>query len=425
MANAQTGHRVLVLAYACEPGKGSEQGVGWNWSLQLARFAEVVVITRANNRAAIEREMARRNATNPKFVYYDPPGWVRRLKRKERGLYAFYTLWQWGSYRFARRLAAETSFTHVIQLTFGSIWMPVFVHRLGARFVWGPIGGGEGIPAHLVSQASVPARFVQGIRRALIATIRWNPLIVPVLDRAEKIIVRTADTMTILPDKHRRKACCILETGIDEDLLERCTPPRDRAERDIPTLLYTGRLVAVKNVEVLLLAAARARDRGSQFRLRIVGDGPERRSLEETAERLGLVSVVKFVGAVSHEHVLEELRRADVYVFPSLKEGGAWSLMEAMCAALPVICLDTSGMSVITTDQCAMRISPTSREAIIEGFAEAIVALCSSGELRARLGSNARERMRKEFLWDRKGEQVGRLLFGYSAPRSDTERCAG
>lgn len=421
----QARHRVLVLAYACEPGKGSEQGVGWNWSQQLARFADVVVITRANNRDAIERETVRLNAASLKFVYYDPPEWLRRLKRKERGLYAFYLLWQLGSYRLARRLASKNTFTHVIQLTFGSIWMPVFVHRLGARFVWGPIGGGEGIPAHLVSQASVKARFAQNLRRALSATLRWNPLIKPALDRAERIIVRTADTMAILPEKHRHKACCILETGVDEGMLDRLALPGGRPATDRPTLLYTGRLVALKNVGMLLCAAARARDSGSEFRLRIVGDGPERRRLEELAERLGLAPIVEFVGAVSHDQVLEELRGADAYVFPSLKEGGAWSLMEAMCAALPVICLETSGMSVITTDQCALRVAPTSRDAIVQGFADAIGALCASGELRARLGSSARARMRDVFLWDRKGDEVGRLLFGHITPCGEPERPAG
>ena len=47
-----------MSAYACEPGKGSEPGVGWNWALQAAQFHEVWVVTRANNRAAIRENSA-------------------------------------------------------------------------------------------------------------------------------------------------------------------------------------------------------------------------------------------------------------------------------------------------------------------------------------------------------------------------------
>ena len=50
-------NRVLISAYACEPGKGSEPGVGWNWVKQISRFYETFVITRSNNKEAIEKEM--------------------------------------------------------------------------------------------------------------------------------------------------------------------------------------------------------------------------------------------------------------------------------------------------------------------------------------------------------------------------------
>jgi len=49
--------KVLVSAYACEPGKGSEPEVGWQWVHQIARFHEVWVITRANNRLQIEESL--------------------------------------------------------------------------------------------------------------------------------------------------------------------------------------------------------------------------------------------------------------------------------------------------------------------------------------------------------------------------------
>ena len=51
--------KVLASAYACEPEKGSEPGAGWNWVKQIARFHEVWVITRANNRLSIDQALSK------------------------------------------------------------------------------------------------------------------------------------------------------------------------------------------------------------------------------------------------------------------------------------------------------------------------------------------------------------------------------
>ena len=73
--------RVLLSAYACEPVKGSEPGVGWNWVRQLSQFAEVWVLTRANNRNSIEAAIAEHPLPHVHFVYYDLPRWMSFWKR--------------------------------------------------------------------------------------------------------------------------------------------------------------------------------------------------------------------------------------------------------------------------------------------------------------------------------------------------------
>jgi hypothetical protein len=78
--------KVLISAYACEPHKGSEPGVGWNWAKQIAKFAEVWVITRANNREVIEEELKRSPEPNLHFIYVDLPKWMRFWKKKQRGV---------------------------------------------------------------------------------------------------------------------------------------------------------------------------------------------------------------------------------------------------------------------------------------------------------------------------------------------------
>ena len=63
--------RVLISAYACEPNKGSEPGVGWNWALQMAKMDEVYVITRSNNRKVIETFLQKHPVEHLHFYYHD------------------------------------------------------------------------------------------------------------------------------------------------------------------------------------------------------------------------------------------------------------------------------------------------------------------------------------------------------------------
>src|SRR5690349_14743304 len=102
--------KVLLSAYACEPNRGSEPGVGWNWALQEARFHEVWVVTRANNREVIEREMAENPRPNLRFMYHDLPKWARWWKRGNRGVNLYYLLWQLTAIPKARRWSRELGF---------------------------------------------------------------------------------------------------------------------------------------------------------------------------------------------------------------------------------------------------------------------------------------------------------------------------
>lgn len=410
--------RILVSAYGCEPGKGSEQGVGWNWTLQLARFAEVVVLTRSNNRASIEIALPTEIRDHVRFEYYDLPPAITRFKRKEKGLYFYYFLWQWGAYRRACELVRQKHFDFVISLTFGSIWMPTFMHRLSVPFIWGPIGGGEAVPFRLIPMLPWRARVIQYFRYFLMATIRLNPLVIEPIRRAQLILARTADTARLIPLQCAHKVQIVLETAISEDFLNRPFKQQPSSLDSPLRLVFTGRLVAFKNLPCALKALAKALASGVNAKLSIVGDGPERKWLETLVVSLGITEAVNFVGVLSQEQVIEELLRSDIYFYPSLREGGVWSLMEAMSVGLPVICVNTSGMGIITDENSAIRVEPISQEHLVAGFAEALTLLANSPERRKLLGENGRRRIETFFRWNHKGDFMRDLLGKLS--RSET-----
>ena len=119
-------HNILVSAYGCEPFVGSEAGVGWNWVLQMAKNNRLHVITRENNREKIEINLPVNLRKNIKFYYYDAPAYIRKLKRREKGLYLYYTIWQFNIIKIIRKIIETNDIDYTMHLSFGSFWMPVF-----------------------------------------------------------------------------------------------------------------------------------------------------------------------------------------------------------------------------------------------------------------------------------------------------------
>lgn len=211
--------KVLISAYACEPGKGSEQGVGWRWLLEIAQHAEVWLITRKNNQESIEKELPPDLCTCIHFIYFDLPRPLRSFKRGQSGLYLYYALWQWGAYRCAKAIIRVQRFDFCQHLTFGSMWMPTFMHMLGIPFIWGPIGGGEAIPLQLIAYLPLKSRLAQYTRCLLIRFAMFNPFFNGPARAARAIIVRTEDSARVFPARYQNKVLVMLETGVDEHQL--------------------------------------------------------------------------------------------------------------------------------------------------------------------------------------------------------------
>lgn len=79
----------LMSAYACEPGEGSEPGVGWNWAIELAKKHNVIVITRENNRDKIETEYSKEQYPNLLFYYCDVPRYLSFWKKGQKGVHLY------------------------------------------------------------------------------------------------------------------------------------------------------------------------------------------------------------------------------------------------------------------------------------------------------------------------------------------------
>jgi hypothetical protein len=144
--------RILLSAYACEPDRGSEPGVGWSWAVELLRLGhQVWVLTRTDNRTAIERKLG----LNLNFIYYDLPRWMQLCRTGAAGKHLYYVLWQWCAARYLRKLFPALPFDAVQHVTYVSVRYPSFMGSLGIPFYFGPVSGGERVPSELRKGFSV------------------------------------------------------------------------------------------------------------------------------------------------------------------------------------------------------------------------------------------------------------------------------
>ncbi len=400
--------KILVSAYGCEPGRGSEAGVGWNWVLQLAREYDVYVIARANDSEKIEANIPEHLRDSLHFTYYDTNKVFLKIKKGAKRLYIYYALWQIGIIKVIKKLKKEIDFDYSMHLTFGSLWMPTFLPFFNIPFIWGPVGGADPVPKPLIKQLPLKDRIVQRFRYFLIKTSCINPRVAYPSRKAIAILCRTKNNIEAIPKKHRHKTHVIIETGMSEDVFE--NKKNYDVKNEKVEIAVVGRLIPIKNVEAAIEAMRIVKKEYDNVHMTIIGDGYLRDKLEKKSQEYELSDSIEFLGEIPREQVLEKLKKSDIYLFPSLHEGGSWSLMEAMAIGLPVVCLDWTGMGVIVDDKSGKKVEPTTYEQICSDYAKNLGLLISDEQLRREMGLNARRRIKENYSWESKLDFMNSVL---------------
>jgi glycosyltransferase involved in cell wall biosynthesis len=108
-------------------------------------------------------------------------------------------------------------------------------------------------------------------------------------------------------------------------------------------IISIGRLASEKNWETLIRAIAQVHAQHPDVRLVLIGDGPEKQTLETMVAQLGIAERVTFTGQLPFEKVPDYLKAADLFSFASVTETQGLVTIEAMAAGLPVVAVDGSG----------------------------------------------------------------------------------
>jgi glycosyltransferase involved in cell wall biosynthesis len=216
-----------------------------------------------------------------------------------------------------------------------------------------------------------------------------------------KPILQNADAILALTEHMRNKLINIYNTeiyivpnGIDVENYKDTTISPTR-KTGIKNILFVGNLYSIKGVQYLISAMKKIHDEMSDVRLILVGDGEERKRLEELSKQLNMQSYVQFVGKVPHEKVKIFMHQADIFVLPSLSEGLPIVILEAMACGLPIVASRVGGIPDLIKNGVHGYLV---KAKMPDEIAEKILILLKDDQLRTEIARTNLELI-KEYSW--------------------------
>lgn len=391
---------ILYLAFACNPYTGSEAQCGWSWVIGMRNFAQVSLVTRMENKKDIQRYLQENDIKNIKVYYCDIPTSLNIYYKTHKAYHMYYLIWQQIAYPFVKKLHKTEKFDIIHHITLGDFRYLGPYWKLGAKVVFGPVGGAQLTPEVFAPYIENEIKN-ENIRKWINSQVVKTHYYKKTLNNTSLVLAANKETQDFLRSCMKNPDRCELltENGVQSDKLKGYSL---KEVSGTTTLLWSGRMVTRKGLD-FLLDAIQLVDTGKPFQLILVGDGPEKRKLEEKTRVLGLNDKVVFVGKVSYETMQEYYKKADIFVFPSLRETTGTVLFEAMSNGLPVISFNQNGAKLLIDDNCGILVRvDCDLQNVLKEFAYAIENLIEHSDQRIKMGKNAYKKIATQYVWENK-----------------------
>ncbi|MBE9030198.1 glycosyltransferase [filamentous cyanobacterium LEGE 11480] len=393
--------KVLLSAYACEPNRGSEPGVGWNMAKTIASKQQVHVLTSATHRAGIEAELANHPDPNLEFTYLDPFRWVydwSREKRIQVDVHLHYYLWQIKAYQVAKVLHQQQAFDLAHHVTYVKYYSPSFLAWLPIPFIWGPVGGAEAAPAPFWQDFKLRDRLYETLRTIGRTVGELDPFVRMTVRRSAMLWATTQDTAARLRHLGGAPQRVFVESSLHlhADDLQRLAALPPVSQTSV-RFISIGRLLHWKGFHLGIRAFAAANLPNAEFW--IVGTGPEAENLQALAESLNVADRVKFFGYLPQAQAMEKLGQASVLVHPSLHDSGGWVCLEAMAAARPVLCLDLGGPGAQVNSSIGFKVPATTPTDSVQKMAQIMQQLAQNPRQIQTIGNAAQMHVQATYAW--------------------------
>jgi glycosyltransferase involved in cell wall biosynthesis len=327
--------------------------------------------------------------------------WERFNSMLKPGYIRFYV----GARRWLKkRLSSGERFDLAHQITPLALRYPSPGAGLGIPLVIGPVGGSLENPRGFEAELGNTPWYTK-LRLLDEWRLRHDPLLRPSFSSANCIVCIAPYVKSLLRDLPVREIELMSDAGVPELPPARCT--EKEGEKKF-RMLFVGRVIRTKGTRDAIRAVAKLKDiEGLSFD--VIGDGYDLQACKEEAQRLGVSSFVTFHGRMPRKDIDAFYARANVFLFPSFREPGGIAVLEAMSHGLATIVADRGGPGYVVDDACGIRVPVTDPERFACQIAEGIRRLAAAPDLVTSMGTAARQKIQREFLWDAKIERIEKI----------------
>lgn len=398
--------KIFISAYACEPGLGSEIGVGWHWVLEMSKYFELWVLTRQSNRHTIEPWIAKHpEYGHIHFLYYDWPKWARFWKKGLRGVRTYYNIWQWSTNGIVKQTMQKNGIKIFHHLTYGNVLWKVSSYGQKQFFIWGPVGGLEIIPKEYTKHYDRRSGLIEKIRRTAVSLLILNIGFRKRCKQANLILCKTDITRMQIPVAYRSKA--ILFTDVAVEQKQKLCEIVNK-EREYTKFITVGRLDAWRGFDLAIEAFAIAAKQNNDIHLTIIGQGPDETRLKKIIAEHRLEHLITMVGKVEMDQYYRYMQECDAVINASLKEGAVTISFDSMAMGKPLLCIDTTGYTRYFSDEYAIIVQREDRATTIRRLSEGILSLTDK-QKREKLGDHTRV-AGEQFTWASRGEEICKVV---------------
>lgn len=411
---------ILYLSYACEPGAGSEYGVGWMMPLTMAeKYPEhhIHVLTRSRCKEKIQNALDALKLDNLHYHFYDIPRilFYKNEMTSKWGEQINYLTWQLFSRKNVKKIVKANNIDIVHHLTFNQYRTPSPGFWLKKTpFIMGPIGGAETISEVLWQDLEEHTMTKEGIRAKGrdLRIFRW----LIQRSRNKKIILCSS-----IENEQKLKPYVgdnVIKTmpAIGYALKDVAVESQTKKEIGNFEIVYAGKALDWKGIHLFLRAVRKAfiENDISKFNIKLIGIRfkEEQDKVNGWIKELDLQNNTELIPFIQRQDLLQIEKDCDLSVYPAFRDSGSMAVLETCALGCPTICLNAGGQDAFP-DNILLKIDvQTSYDKTVECFAEQLKwAYCNREELH-KIGEAAKKWVENNLTWDKKAEQILKLYAG-------------
>ena len=398
--------KILINAYACSPGMGSEPGMAWNWVSNLAKSCELHIITEGEFREKIEEVVPTLEQGKNMHFYYNPVSEEIRKMCWNQGdwrFYKYYREWQWKTYLLDKDICQKEHIDILHQLNMIGFREPGYLWKLskenGVPFVWGPVDAKDKFPVAYLDGAGLKTKLFMRLKNFLTGIqLRYSKRVLLAARQSSVIFSASSNSQRSFKKYMNIDSPLLNETGC----YVQDHPIVDKTDKETFDVLWVGKMDFRKQLSLALQTVAKSEN--NKLRLHIMGGG-DAESYQSLAKSYGIADKCIWHGAVSHDEVQDIMQKSDIFLFTSVAEGTPHVVLEAISNNLPVVCFDTCGQGDAVNDKVGRKIPLSFPCQSVSDFAKLLNELEDNRSLLKQLSENCKERQ-QELSWEEKAKTI-------------------